>query len=228
MPKKLINDYIFYKIVCLDDSCELCYTGSTANWKARNYKHKFNCTNEKSDKYNLKVYKTIRANGGWDNFKMIQIGTRPQLTFRQAEQIEEDYRVELKATMNGKRCYLTEEQKLELRKERNKEYRENNKDYINKYNKQWRTNNDEYNKEYKKEKIACDCGCIVARSDLAKHKRTQKHIEFIELVQNKDNIKANTIDKVVCECGCQIRRGGLSTHKKKQKHIKLMELLQNN
>ena len=218
MPKKEIQDYIFYKIVCLDNSCDLCYVGCTANWKARCYMHKRNCTNEKSSHYNLKVYKTIRANDGWQNFKMIQIATREQLTFRQAEQIEDEYRVELKATMNSKRCYLTEEQKLEQLKEQHKKWRDANKDYIKERNKEWRTNNDEYNKQYKKERITCECGCIVARSDLQKHKRTQKHLD---LVQNKD-----TSNKVVCDCGCKITKGVLERHKKTKKHIRLMELVQ--
>jgi len=210
MPKKLINDYIFYKIVCLDDSCELCYVGSTANWKLRKRKHTFNCTNEKSDKYNTKVYKTIRANGGWYNFKMIQIGTRPQLTFRQAEEIEEDYRAELKASLNGRRCYITKEQK-----------REQNKEHCKKHL--------EANPEYYKEILTCKCGCQIMRANLARHKRSQLHIRLMELLQNKDNIKADTIDKVVCECGCQVvkKDDGLARHKKTQKHIKLMELLQN-
>jgi len=67
------------------------------------------------------------------------------------------------------------------------------------------------------------------RANLARHKRSQLHIRLMELLQNKDNIKADTIDKVVCECGCQVvkKDDGLARHKKTQKHIKLMELLQN-
>ena len=38
---------------------------------------------------------------------MIEIGTAEQLTKRQAEQIEEEYRVELKANMNSQRCYVS-------------------------------------------------------------------------------------------------------------------------
>ena len=195
MPKKEINDYIFYKIVCLDNSCDLCYVGSTVNWKSRCYMHKNNCNNENGIKYHIKVYKTIRANGGWDNFKMIQIGTREQLTIRQAEQIEEDYRAELKATMNGRRCFITPEQKLEEEKERNKKWRDANKDYTKEYNKEYRTNNieyfKEYNKEYRtnnidkiKELITCECGCEIKRCVLWKHKKTKKHIRLMELVQN--------------------------------------------
>ena len=35
-------------------------------------------------------------------------------------------------------------------------------------------------KNEKKEEITCDCGCIVARSDIAKHKKTQKHIHLMK------------------------------------------------
>ena len=111
MPKKEINNYIFYKIVCISDDIDLCYIGSTANWKARNHSHKNNCNNENSCEYNSKLYKTIRDNGGWCNFKMIEVGKKEQLTKRQSEQTEEEYRIQLKATMNTRRCFRTDEQK---------------------------------------------------------------------------------------------------------------------
>ena len=57
MPKKLINDYIFYKIVCLDNSVELCYVGSTANWKERQRNHRSICNNENNKLYNSNIYK---------------------------------------------------------------------------------------------------------------------------------------------------------------------------
>ena len=129
MPKKVIYDYTFYKIVCLDNSVELCYVGSTANWKERQRHHRSNCNNENNHNYNSKIYKTIRENGGWSNFKMIEIGRKEQLTKRQAEQTEEEYRQELKASLNGKRCYITEEQKKEYKKE----YYQNNKEKAKEY-----------------------------------------------------------------------------------------------
>jgi len=130
MPKKLINDYTFYKIVCLDNSVELCYVGSTANWKERQRQHRSNCNNENVKSYNSKKYQIIRANGGWDNFEMIQLGTREQLTKRQADQVKEEYRVELKANMNSQRCFTTEQQKKEEMKEYQQNYYEENKDKI--------------------------------------------------------------------------------------------------
>lgn len=149
MPKKVINDYVFYKIICLDNSVELCYVGSTANFIKRRSSHKNTCNNENNKNYNLKIYKTIREYGGWSNFKMIQIGTREQLTLRQAEQIEEEYRIELNANMNGRRCYITEEQKPKRKKEIDKEYRENNKEKIKEYYENNKENNKEKIKEYR-------------------------------------------------------------------------------
>ena len=189
MPKKLINNYIFYKIVCLDD-IDLCYVGSTANWKERQRKHKITCNNENYKHYNSKIYKIIRENGGWCNFKMIQIGTREQLTKRQAEQIEEEYRVELKANMNGKRCFITEEQKQIYHQEYNQNYREENKDKFKKYNQNYYEENKdkileqhqnyyEENKDKFNKKVKCECGCEIVKGYLNKHILTPKHIKLI-------------------------------------------------
>ena len=111
MPRNKINNYSFYKIVCLDDSVDLCYVGSTADFTKRRYKHKADTTNEKLGSYNNKLYTTIREHGGWSNFKMIEIAKREQLTLREAEKIEEDYRQELRAKMNSRKCYTTYEDK---------------------------------------------------------------------------------------------------------------------
>ena len=111
MPRNKISDYTFYKIVCLDDSIDLCYVGSTADFIKRRYKHKADCYNEKGINFNNKLYTTIRDNGGWNNFKMIEIGTQEKLSLREAEKIEEEYRQELKANMNSRKCYITDEDK---------------------------------------------------------------------------------------------------------------------
>ena len=196
MPKSKINDYIFYKITCLDNICELCYVGSTANWKERQRHHKRNCTNENSKEYNHKKYQIIRANGGWVNFKMIEIGQAQQLNLRQAQKIEDDYRQELKANMNDRRCYTTEEQKRELAKEYQAEYNEANKDKI-------LVQKQEYN--------------IKNKDKIKEHQA-----EYREA--NKDKIKAHVSEVITCECGCKFVRNSLARHKKSQKHIKLMSV----
>ena len=41
-----INDFIFYKITCLDASKNLLYIGHTTNMKRRESEHKSNCDNK--------------------------------------------------------------------------------------------------------------------------------------------------------------------------------------
>jgi len=173
----------------------------------RKYAHKSDCNNENGKNYNYKIYSTIRDNGGWDNWRMVCIHQQDVNNKRHAEKIEEDYRLELNGNMNTHRAFTTPEQK----KEQKKEWDENNKESINEYkkeyyetnkehlvekmkeykeqNKEWiseqRKKHYEQNKvkiaEYKKEKITCDCGCEICRGDLARHKRTNKHIKLMGL-----------------------------------------------
>ena len=181
MTIKEINDYTFYKIVCLDNSVELCYVGSTVNWKARNHQHKNDCNNVNGKGYNSKKYQIIRDNGGWCNFKMIEIGKKEQLTKRQADQVEEEYRQELKANMNAIRCYTTEEQKREQQKEIYKNYRDQNKAKILDYRQNYYKENRDLIIEKQREKVNCECGCIVSKSYISSHKKLQKHIKLMEL-----------------------------------------------
>jgi len=209
MPKKVINDYIFYKIVCLDDSVELCYVGSTADFNKRRSTHKSNCNNENDKAYNSKIYKTIRENGSWYNFKMIEIGKKEQLTRRQAEQIEEEYRVELKANMNTQRCFRTEEQKQEQTKTHDKKYRDKNKDKIKENIKNYCEENKDKIREQKQNYYEANKDKIL--------EQTQNYRN-----ENREKINEKQNEKVKCECGCNVNKSYLGRHKKLQKHIKLI------
>jgi hypothetical protein len=179
------KNYIFYKI--FKEDLDEVYVGSTSNFYSRKKSHKHLCYNETCKQYNYKIYQTIRANGGWDEFKMIQIGTRDNITKREAEQIEEEYRLELKSTMNTQRAFLSPEQ----RKEKNKEHYQANKERISEKNKVNKERISEKNKEHYqankekfnekgKEKIICEiCNIEITRSSKSNHMRTQRHINNI-------------------------------------------------
>ena len=68
--------------------------------------------------------------------------------------------------------------------EQRKKYYENNKEAIAERVKKWRENNKEKiaekQKAYNKVKVTCECGCIITRDSLAKHKQSNKHLELIE------------------------------------------------
>ena len=224
MPRKEINDYTIYKIVCLDEDLDLCYVGSTANWKQRHLEHKFNTINENSKKHNRKLYQTIRENGGWDNFKMIQLGTREQIKKREAEAIEEEYRKELRANMNSKRCFTTEEQDKELKREYDKKYQQENKDKINQQRKEYRQENKvkiaEQDKKYREENKVK----IAERDKKYREENKDKIIQVKNQYYEKNKVKINQQRnvKVECECGCMVNHAGLARHRKTPKHLKLI------
>ena len=64
---------IFYKLKHANNDLE-CYVGSTDDFKKRKGDHKSDCNNPNSPKYNLKVYRYIRSNGGFANwtFEVLQ------------------------------------------------------------------------------------------------------------------------------------------------------------
>ena len=76
MPKIQIDysNTVFYKIYCKEPSIKDIYVGHTTNFVQRKYAHKRTCIREKDANHHLKVYKCIRDNGGWDNWKMDIIG----------------------------------------------------------------------------------------------------------------------------------------------------------
>jgi hypothetical protein len=151
--RKEFADYHFYKISCVDDDIELCYVGSTSNWKQRNRSHKSNCDNINSKEYNQKKYQMIRKNGGWDNFKMVEIGFRENLTLREAQKIEEEYRVEHRTTLNGVKCYISTEDAKNRDSENKKKFYRENSDKILKYKQEYYKENQEKLKEKKAKKV---------------------------------------------------------------------------
>ena len=176
MPRKAI-DYsktVIYKIQHIEKE-ELLYVGSTTDFIKRKSRHKSNCNNIKSIK--AKVYRMMRENGGWEEFKMIEIEKFPCNDKREAEKRENEVMKELKSNMNSNRAYITKVEKKAI----DKKYRENNKEKIAQKNKKYREKNKEAIAEAKKEKITCECGTIYRKSDKARHLKTKKHIKFVEI-----------------------------------------------
>ena len=134
--KRLIPyDYTFYKIY--KDGCE-SYIGSTVNLHKRKIKHKSNCNNQKSKKYNFPVYKHIRENGGYNTFEFEILDGR-FCCKRDAEIYEGELIKIHKSTLNGhknyskvdkdnsKKQYENSDKRKHLKKEWQKKYRQKKK-----------------------------------------------------------------------------------------------------
>ena len=170
MPRKPI-DYSnthFYKIVCKDTSIKDCYIGHTTDFNRRKSEHKKNCYMENDKHYNMKLYKCIRDNGGWENWEMVLIKAEACENTLDAKKKEREYIEQLKPSLNicvptrtGQEYYNDNHEKLlDYRKkyyienkprivESNKAYNEHHKEYLQERHKQYR-------EEHKEEKKIID------------------------------------------------------------------------
>ena len=64
------SNTIIYNITCKDTSITDVYVGHTTTFVQRKHGHKQRCINDKHNNHNCKLYQVIRANGGWNNWKM--------------------------------------------------------------------------------------------------------------------------------------------------------------
>ena len=172
---------IIYKLCCKDPNIKDIYVGSTTDFRIRKNSHKTCCNNPNSKKYNRLVYQFIRENGGWQNWDMIMIKKYTKCKSKlQCLKKERKYIEKLNATLNS-----------DIPGRTTKEYYKDNKDKVLKHKvkyyqknkekiKENRKREYEKNKQYKNEKIKCVCGSITGRSNMSNHKKTKKHLKFIE------------------------------------------------
>jgi len=167
MPR-LAFDYSnteIYKIIHINLEVNLCYVGHTTNFQQRKKNHKCNANRNKE----LNLYTTINANGGWGKFNMVFVEKFECANRREAEAREQHWINELKPNMNS---YFAQRSK----KEYNKEYREENKDYFKEYQKAWREDNKELIAEQMSKPFECACGATVRWDYKSKHFKTKNHI----------------------------------------------------
>jgi len=181
-------DYFIYKLYNPD--CDYVYVGSTRNMTQRKKNHKSNCNNVNGEKYNLKVYKTIRDNDGFENWFMVILEVMPDVTKMTAEMQEDTYRMQLNATMNSMRATRGLMTLQEYHKQRyidNKEhYQEyskqryiDNREYCNEYQKQYYQNNIERISAKQTQKTDCECGGKYSHRHKSTHIKSNKHQTYL-------------------------------------------------
>ena len=184
MPKVPV-DYsqtCIYKLVHFDDlNDNNIYVGHTTNMTKRKARHKNACINPNDKEHFYRKYKYIRDNGGWDKWEMILIEKYPCKDEQEALARERYWKRELNATLNTQEPGRTK-----------KEYYEDNKEQLaEKHKEYYKDNRDEIRSKYKdlykeniaekyKEKITCECGCIVRKREINRHRKTNKHEKFMK------------------------------------------------
>ena len=173
MPPKAI-DYsrtIIYKIVCNDLKITECYVGHTTEFTKRKYCHKSRCNNPNSKSYNFKVYQMIRANGGWDNWTMVQIEEYCCNNINEAIAKERYWYETLNANLNKQVPNRNHIESV-------KAYHEENKEKLNEQKKIYRKANKEKLNEKANEKFVCECGGKYTHANKLTHIKTKKHIDY--------------------------------------------------
>ena len=188
MPRAAV-DYsktIIYKIVCNDLSIKESYVGHTTDMTNRKWGHKSVCNNEKNKGHNLKIYKIIRENGGWDNWSMLLVEKFPCKDKFEACKREREVYEELEAKMNTRRPYRTHEERKEELKQNYKKYIEEHKEDYKEYHKLY---NEQYRQEHK------DILNEKGRKYYQDHKEERKQYEKKYREEKKEEMN----EKIECE-----------------------------
>ena len=154
-----------YKLCC--DGIDDFYIGSSFDMIKRIGKHKSIYYNINSKEYNKKVYKFIRENKGFENWKF-EILETALFENKTKLLIREQYFIDtLKPTLNIFNSYTSKEYKKEYDKQKNK--------------KQLAI------------KINCVCGGKTSKADKSHHDNTKRHIKYItnNITINITNLNIN-------------------------------------
>ena len=156
-----ITPVYFYRFVCNDPNIVNMYVGSSINLTKRKSCHKSMCNNPNDKNYNLLVYKTIRDNGGWNNWRLLEIEHKILNDKTEAKQREQYWIEYYNAQMNVFKLNFNQREYYEQHREQisnyQRDYYEKNKeqliDYQREYDEQHRDKKNAQKRErYKRKK----------------------------------------------------------------------------
>jgi hypothetical protein len=238
MPR-LPKDYtkiVIYKLVCNDLNILGCYVGHTTDFTRRKAYHKSDCNNENGDKYNYKIYKTIRENGGFNNYSMIEIEKYPCRDENEATARERHWFEILNSGLNTNvpnrsRQEYYEDNRAEIRqynadhKEEkiiyNRQYREDNRAEIRQYREDNRAETAIYNRQYREDNRAETA--IWHKQHYADNRDNIliKQRQYYE--DHREEIITKNKQTFTCECGKTITWCNKTRHLNSKIHKQYME-----
>ena len=156
------SNTIIYKIVCNDLNVTDCYVGHTTNFTKRKHQHKKNCYMTTSKHYNYKIYATIRLNGDWINWSMIEIEKFPCLDANEARARERHWYELNNSTLNSRQPLGPTKAEYTLQHKPEKLI---------------------YDQQRNSQKHECECGGRYSHQHKQGHLRCKKHINFTATVE---------------------------------------------
>ena len=148
---------------------DLRYIGSTI----QTLEERFNCHKYTTD---CSLYQYV--DGDWDNWFIELYEDYPcknkyYLELRETEVQREIATINKKLARRTKKEYYQDNR--EKRLEYQKQYNEDNHDKSFEQKKQYYNDNKQIIGEKRKEKITCECGCVLTKNHLQRHRKTNKH-----------------------------------------------------
>lgn len=202
MPRKEI-DYshtIIYKITCKDENVKDVYVGHTTNFVQRKIAHKISSVSNQ-----CKVYKVIRENGGWTNWKMEMVNFYNCKDQYEARIKEQEYFISLNATMNSIEPFPNKNISVKEKK-------------IKKYGEKDNRVCDDIPNIIKTPKMFTCEQCHVTtnnKKDYGLHLLTAKHLKLTERHKNILELQKNPMPIYSRECGNTYKyNSGLWRHSK--------------
>jgi hypothetical protein len=125
-----LKNYTMYKILPKNAALDYCYIGHTNNFSFRKQQHRAPCIDTSHSKAHIKIYETIRNNGGWDDWEMIELEKFNNKTKLEARIREQELIKEHNANLNMLSAYITEHERQANKKAITEKFRAENKEYL--------------------------------------------------------------------------------------------------
>jgi hypothetical protein len=178
-----------YEIFCKDPNINENYIGQTECFEQRKYNH-----SRSSKDSDLKLYKTIRKYGGWDNWDMKILNYYYCKNQYESRQIEQKYIEIFKATLNSVRAYSKSHIDEELDRQLEFQIQDFSNSILGCYL------YDYLDLDIDETEIECDfCNKSFSNiSNLRYHKKTNKKCQVIQNKDNKDEIESSFVNCEFC------------------------------
>lgn len=169
-----------YTLRCRYDDTYI-YVGSTIQSLAKRLgEHKTKCKTQT----NRPVYSVIKND--WEDwyielYELYPCSCKEELNKREGEVIREIGT--LNKNIAGRTDKEYRQNNKEKKNENDKEYYKDNKEKMKENNKEYYKNNKNKVLEKMREKITCDCGCIICNTNINRHRKSQKHLDLINKAQ---------------------------------------------
>ena len=151
--------------------------------KSHTLKERFTIHKKSTERCYISHYIRDNYNGDWSKCKIELYENYPCNNKKELDR-KEGETTKLIGTINKRIAGRTEKEWYEDNKEKileqMKEYYENNKEILLEKVKEYYEDNKEVIIEKHKEKIECECGSWISRGCIARHRKSQKHINLMK------------------------------------------------